>query len=202
MSKPISIVIITNDDSITLRNSLPEIFAQQYDAAFEVIVVRETRTGEMKDLLEPLLERYPNLHTTYLPDKPQYVTNEEVEILLGVKAAQYEDIIIIPPSFMPTNDNWLSESSIIISDSETGIAETRPILLATAHYDNAGFFRKRRNKKAVAKLLKPWCKSNSIRRKSLQVSKEDRGMFTIAFSRQAYLDDIRLRDIIYKHTLI
>lgn len=202
MSKPISIVIITNDDSTALRNLIPELFAQQYDAAFEVIVVRETRTGEMKDLLEPMLERYPNLHTTYLPDKPQYVTDEAVEILLGVKAAQYEDIINISPSFMPTNDNWLAESATIISDSESGLSSERPILLAGAHYEKLGFFRRRSHKKSVKKLLKPWCKKNKIRRKSLYVSKEDRCMFTIAFMRQAYLDDMKLRDVIFAQTYI
>lgn len=202
MSKPISIVIISNDDSIALRDTLPELFAQQYDAAFEVIVVRETRQGEIKDLLEPLFDRYSNLHSTYLPDKPKYVTNEEIEILLGVKAAQYDDIIIISPKFMPTNDNWLKEAADIIADESTGLSAQRPMLMGDEHYCHLGFFRRHEHKKRTKKIMKPWAKTNGISRKSLRLSKDDRNMFSIAFLRQAYLDDMTLRNIIYSHAIV
>lgn len=202
MSKPISIVIYTNDDSTALSETLPMLMSQQYDAGFEVIVVRETREGHMKDLLEPFLEQHKNLHSTYLPDKPLYVTDEEVEILLGVKAAQYENIIIVHPAFMPSNNQWLSEASAIIENEETGLSTERPILMATAHLDGKGFFFKRKHKKQLKKYLKPWCKSKDIRRKSLVVNKEDRCMFSIAFIRQQYLDDMPLRDVIYTHCYV
>lgn len=202
MSKPISIVIITNEYSTTLRETLPEIFSQQYDAEFEVIVVREARQGTIKDILEPMLERYKNLHSTYLPDRPQYVTNEEVEILLGVKAAHYDDIIMLSPTFMPSNDNWLKEASVIISDNETGLSDERPMLLGNEHFSNLGFFRRRSHNKRAKKALKPWCKENDISRKSLNLSKEDRCMFSIAFKRQSYLDDMKFRNIIYRYNTI
>lgn len=202
MSKPVSIVIFTNDDSTALNETMPMLLSQQYDAAFEVIVVRETRQGNMKDLLEPFLNKYNNLHTTYLPDTPQYVTNEEVEILLGVKAAQYDDIIIVAPSFMPSNNQWLQEAATIIQNEDSGLTAERPILLGKAHLEDKGFFFKRKHSKKVAKLLKPWCKSKGIRRKTLNVSKEDNCMFSIAFIRQQYLDDMNLRDIIYTHSYI
>lgn len=200
MSKPISIVITTHDDSTALRESLPEFFSQQYDATFEVIVVRETRQGPLRDLLEPLIERYPNLHTTYLPDKPQYVTDEEIQILLGVKAAKYEEIVIVSPHFMPSNDNWLKETADIISDSVSGLSSERPMLLGDEHYSDLGFFRRLSHRKRVRKCMKPWLKQNDIHRKSLYLSKEDRCMFSIAFTRQSYLDDMKLRNIIYVHT--
>lgn len=71
MSKNISIIIITNDNDIVLRDTLPTVLCQQYDARFEVIVVRETKKGDIKDILEPFYQQYENLHSTYLPDQPQ-----------------------------------------------------------------------------------------------------------------------------------
>lgn len=167
---------------------------QEYDADFEVIVVRETLKGDMKDILEPFLERYPNLYTTYLPDKPLYVTNGEVEILLGVKAAKYQDIIVVHPGFMPENDNWLKEVSSLLE-----INEDYPILLGDAHYYEQGFFTRRRHNKAVKALLKPWCKSKGYRIKDLFLAKGDRHDLAIRFRRADYLSDLPLRSIIAKH---
>lgn len=193
--KNISIVIITNDDSTELRNTLPELMQQQFDADFEVIVVRETRTGEMKDLLEPFLERHSNLHTTYLPDKPQYVTNNEVEILLGVKAAKNEDIVIVHPGFMPNTDEWLKDIGNLLD-----INQEYPILIGDTHYyDRLGFFARRRHAKRVNKVLKPWCKAKGLRRKDLMLGKNDRHDLAISFRRQDYLDDLQLRGVIATH---
>lgn len=192
--KNISIIIVTNDGSTVLRDTLPEIMSQQYDAAFEVIVVRETLKGDMKDILEPFLEQYPNLYTTYLPDKPLYVTNGEVEILLGVKAAKYDDIIIIHPGFMPSSDQWLKDVSTLIE-----INEEYPVLFGDAHYCDSGFFSRRRHNKGVKKLLKPWCKQKGLRRKDLMLSKNDRHDISIKFRRNDYLTDLPLRDIIATH---
>lgn len=192
--KNISIVIVTNDGSTVLRQTLPEIMAQQYDAAFEVIVVRETLKGEMKDILEPFLEQYSNLYTTYLPDKPLYVSDGEIEILLGVKAAKYDDIIIVHPGFMPYSDQWLKDVGALLD-----INEEYPILIGNAHYCDKGFFFRRRHNNKVAKLLKPWCKTKGIRRKDLMLSKNDSHDFGISFHRNDYLSDLPLRDIIASH---
>lgn len=192
--KNISIIIITNDGSTVLRQTLPEIMAQQCDASFEVIVVRETLKGDMKDILEPFLKQYPNLYTTYLPDKPIYVTNGEVEILLGVKAAKNDDIIIVHPGFMPENDEWLKGVSSLIE-----INEEYPMLFGNAHYCDKGYFARRRHNNEVKHLLKPWCKKKGIKRKDLMLSKGDRQDIAIYFHRKDYLADLPLRDIIAKH---
>lgn len=194
MSKNISILIITNDGSTMLRDTLPEIMQQEYDADFEVIVVRETLKGDMKDILEPFLERYPNLYTTYLPDKPLYVTNGEVEILLGVKAAKYEDIVVVPPSFVPDSDKWLTGISSLLE-----INEEYPVLFGNCHYCDRGFFARRRHNKAVKRLLKPWCKSKGLKRKDLMLSKNDCQDLAISFRRNDYLTDLPLRSIIARH---
>lgn len=193
--KDISIIITTNDDNIMLRETLPEIMSQQYDAAFEVVVVRETRQGNVKDILEPLLSQYSNLRTTYLPDKPLYVTDNEIEILLGVKASHYDDIIIIDSSFMPTSDDWLKDVASLLD-----LNEEYPLLIGNAHYrQRLGFFSRRSHKRRIAKLLKPWCREHALRAKDLFLSNADALLFSIAFRRKDYLGDLSLRHIISSH---
>ena len=191
-----SIVIISNDHNTILRETLPELLSQQYDAEYEVIVVRETRRGDIKDLLETLYENYPRLRSTYLPDKPQYVTNEEVEILLGVKAAKYPDIIMVAPDFMPYGETWLNECAAAIE--EEGLTTERPLILADAHTHDASFFHRRSHANELKRVLKPWCKLKGIKSKTLRLPKDQRQLFSIAFRREDYINDMPLRDVIYR----
>ncbi|MCM1079202.1 MAG: hypothetical protein NC344_06730 [Bacteroidales bacterium] len=200
MSKNISVVIITNDHDIVLRETLPAVLSQQYDAEFEVIVVRETRKGGIKDILEQFYPQYRNLHSTYLPDQPQYVTNEEIEILLGVKAARYENVIVIPPSFSPGSGEWLQQTGILLETEP--LTSGRPVLLGDIHTRGLGFLKRFQHRRNVKKSLKKWCKANGAKPKTLYPDKESAGLFSIAFLNHSYIEDMPLRNIIYKQLYI
>lgn len=200
MSKNISIIIITNDNDIVLRETLPMVLSQQYDAGFEVVVVRETMKGDIKDILEPFYAEYKNLRSTYLPDRPQYVTGEEIEILLGVKAAEYDHVIIIPPSFAPDSEKWLERVGDFLESNP--LSENRPLILGDTHIKHLGFLKRHKHKKTVRKLLRSWCKTNGVKRETLYLDKENAGLFPITFLHRSYIDDMSLRNIIYRHVTV
>lgn len=205
MATPVSILITTNDNSTSLRDTLPEILAQQYVGEYEVVVVRETRRGAVKDLLEPLLSNHPNLHTTYLPDHPQYVTGEEVELLLGVKAAKHDHIIMVSSDFLPDSDQWLTTAAATLGDGEEGQAlpDEAPVRLGDEHYHSRlGLLQRRKHRKTVMRLLKPWCKAKDVRCATLLLPKATRHLLAIAFRRDDYLSDIQLREVIAKHVSV
>lgn len=198
MDKPLSIIILTNDDSMSLRETLPALLSQDYSPGYEVIVVRETRRGDVRDMLKPLMEEHKNLRSTYLPDKPKYVSDDEIKILLGVKAASNDDILMIPPDYMPQSGDWLKN----VADC-TESTDEAPIHLGDAHIvGKTGFFQRRRHSKTVKSILKPWCKANGIRRNGLFLGKNIRHDVSISFNRKGYLDDMRLRAIISSHIML
>lgn len=196
MNEPISIVIYANCDASVLERSLPELLAQQYEPGYEVVVVRESKQGDMFDMLERIMPQHPNLHTTFLPDQAQYVTDEEVEILLGTKAATNDNIIVIPATFVPQTDDWLQNAAQSISPNI-------PVTLGTPQYPTRhfGFFKKRSHRQMVRRILKSWSKANGFKRKDAILPKDQRELYSIAYSRQRYLDDMPFREIIYKHTM-
>lgn len=204
--KHISIIIITDDDNLVLRDNLPALLSQDYDSQYEIVVVRNTRRGEMTDIIEPFMQRHKNLRSTFLPDKPQYITDEEVEILLGAKAAQHDNIIVIPPTFHTGDSKWLTrladDIGITDGDNKQLLSDNRPLLLGDAHYhDTLGFFKRRRHLKTVKKVLKKWCKQKGISAKTLFADKNTRHSLAIAFRKQDYMDDMTLRDIIQTHLI-
>ena len=204
--KNISIIIITDDDNLVLRDNLPGMLRQDYNSQYEIVVVRNTRRGEMTDLLEPFMQQHKNLHSTFLPDKPQYITDEEVEILLGAKAAQYDNIIVVPPDFNTGDDKWLErlaeDMDITNGEQHCLLNDARPILFGDAHlHGRFGFFKRRRHLKTVKKALKKWCKEKDISRKELFAGKNTRHNLAIAFRKQDYMNDMTLRHIIQTHLI-
>lgn len=202
MDTNISIIITTTDKDCILRETLPEILSQKYDGEYEVIVVRETRQGEVKDILKPLQNQFPHLRTTFLPDKPQYVTDSDIEVLLAVKASRYEHIVMIPPSMMPSSELWLQETveKITSEDSKPRLSETVPLLLGNAHYHKTfGILKRYRHKKKVRKVMKPWCREKDLNTKALFMRGTLSHSITMAFLRKEYIADIDLREIIHQH---
>lgn len=215
MQGNISILITEECNSSMLHRNLEEIFAQDYDAAYEVIVVREEKKGELYDMLEDMMHLHNNLKTTYLPDEPQYITDEEVKLLLGVKAAQNEQIIIIDGDMIPASDKWLNNvADTIWADCDDKTAHTseqnepfsmpvQPLLLGQpANFDKHSFFRKLSHRRNVKKLIKKWAKKEGLNYKSLVTEKNQSKLFEISFSRSQYIADPEMRNIILNHVFM
>ena len=205
MDRNISIIITTTDKDSILRDSLPQILSQEYDAEYEVIVVRETRIGMVKDILEPLKINHPNLKTTFLSDKPQYVSDDDIEVLLAVKASKYENIILIPPSVIPDSEKWLQNlaNSLFSTEDTCGLATPSAVLFGDAHYrKQLGLLKRFRHKKKVQKVLKEWCDENAISKKTLFAPSPEKHSFSIAFHHSEYIENFLLRKIISNHIRI
>lgn len=168
--------------------------AQQYEDGYEVIVVRESMKGNVTDLLEGMMTQYKNLHTTFLPDKPQYITDHEIGIMLGVKAAKHDTIVMVAPEYLPPSDNWLNDVADAIASNDA------PLHLATPPFpEGTGFFTRRSHMRRLKKVLSPWRKEHGYPLSDLQIEKGKRHLFSIAFSKQSYLEDQMLRKVIFRH---
>ena len=205
MDRNISIIIPTTDKDCILKDSLPQMLSQEYSAEYEVIVVRETRLGTVKDILEPLKTKNPHLRTTFLPDKPQYVSDDDIEILLAVKASRYENIILVPPSVIPESENWLQNLAESLFSPENACNLNTPfaVLFGDAHYrKKLGLLKRFRHKRKVLKTIKGWCQENELEKNALFIPVPEKHSFSIAFHHSEYIENIILRDIISKHIRI
>ena len=191
MEEPISIVIVAEGYANALERNLPGVLAQQYAPGFEVIVVRESKKGETIDVETPLMAQYGNISSTYIPDKPQYITDSEVAIMLGTKAAKHDNIVIIHPLFEVPSENWLQEVAAVL---------TPTITIGTPFYDRKfGFIGKMRHNSRTAKLIKPWLKEHGDSIKDHKLKKPDNALFSM-LTRARNISTIQNCDISYSDT--
>ena len=106
---PISIVIpIFSEDYAYLEDRLPYIFAQQYGATFEVVIVYVGNDSDFYEELMRLRLSHPNLTITKFDFNPRFPISTKQAINLGIKSAHNEHIIITTPNSKPASEHWLA----------------------------------------------------------------------------------------------
>ena len=103
----ISVVIATHNQADALRRNLPRILEQEYER-FEVIVVNDASTDDTEDILKTLELKYANLHHTFTPSGARHISHKRLSLTIGIKAAQYEWLLLTEPDSHPCSPHWLS----------------------------------------------------------------------------------------------
>lgn len=110
-AKPgISIVVTVDDEVEALRNNLPKWLGQQYGGDFQLVVVL---TGN-DEIVENTLKQYlgdKHLYTTFIPASSRYMSRRKLAITVGVKAANYDWIMLTDVNCSPDSTLWLDSMS-------------------------------------------------------------------------------------------
>ena len=125
----ISIVMTAHDNERELEQHVPIIMEQDYPDGFEVIVVTSKGEDATDDLLERWVRKYPNLYTTFVPDSSRYMSRKKLAVTLGVKAANFDWIMLIEPECIPSSSKWLRQMA---SHCKTGV----DMVMGYSNYSN------------------------------------------------------------------
>lgn len=125
----VSIIIPVHDHSAYLRNCLPLLLGQDYEAPFEVIVVDQQSSDETLSLLEDLEQAYPHLLHTLCPASARDISMQRLALTLGVRLAQYDWVVFLQAGCQPADAHWLSAFTAPFdeqSDAVLGISVLEP----------------------------------------------------------------------------
>jgi glycosyltransferase involved in cell wall biosynthesis len=103
----VSIIITARNEAENLKKFLPSILNQKYKGDFEVIVVLDTCTDNSKRILLDFQEKYDNLYFTEVFQERKFDKYKKLAILIGVKAAKYENLLFIDADCNPSSNKWL-----------------------------------------------------------------------------------------------
>ena len=103
--------MVVHDDGTLLSQNLPAFLTQSCDTTYEVIVVDDSSTDQTPDLLKSMKEKYPNLHTTFLPQSVLNPSRVQLALYVGVKAAHSNYIVIADINRPPITPMWIDRLS-------------------------------------------------------------------------------------------
>lgn len=130
--QPVSVIICAWNEEDNLRKNLQSILEQDYPT-FEVIVVNDHSLDETDLLLQAWQVKYKHLRVVNLNRDNSLIRGKKFAISMGIKGAQYEDLIFTDADCMPTSSLWLQHMAQALNNKDLvlgfGGFEKKPGLL-------------------------------------------------------------------------
>ena len=107
---PVSVIICAKNERDNLLEYLPLYLNQDYPQ-FEVIVVNDNSVDDSDDVLKAFLLQYKQLKIVNVPDTDRFFRNKKFALTLGIKAAQYDSLLLTDADCKPSSPNWIKYMS-------------------------------------------------------------------------------------------
>ncbi|MDE6703886.1 MAG: glycosyltransferase [Muribaculaceae bacterium] len=116
---PASIIIYAQGEADRLENLLPVILGQDYGGTFEVIVINEGDSADVRSVINALQLAHRNLYRTFTPDGARNLSRKKLALTLGIKAAKGDVILTTVANAVIPSDRWISTlAAPFISDPQ------------------------------------------------------------------------------------
>ncbi len=113
----VSVIICARNEIKNLRNHLEKVLEQNYPV-FQVVVVNDCSWDETELYLEVLEGRYDNLKVVTIKEQERYRHGKKFALALGIKAAQYDYLLMTDADCIPASENWISEMMQAYTDEK------------------------------------------------------------------------------------
>lgn len=117
----VSIIVYSQNDPTPLENLLPVILAQNYPANFEVIVVNDGDSVDVRNTVGALSDIHRNLYLTHTPDGARSLSRKKLGITLGIKAARHDIVVLTTTAAVIESPLWLAKMMRHFNRPETGV---------------------------------------------------------------------------------
>ncbi len=104
---PVSIIICARNEEKNLINFLPLVFEQDYPN-FEVVVVNHCSVDNTADILDEFSGKHVNLKIVTISETQNYSHGKKVALMMGIKGAAHEHLLLTDADCRPNNKNWIS----------------------------------------------------------------------------------------------
>lgn len=105
---PISLIICARNEDTNLKKNLPKILSQKYPQ-FEVIVVDDNSADGTVEYLFFLSQKEPRLKRVKVGEVNRLMAGKKFALTLGIKAANYDTLILTDADCYPASENWMKE---------------------------------------------------------------------------------------------
>lgn len=131
-TEPVSVIICARNEDENLTEFLPKVLTQNYPD-FEVIVVNDCSYDNTETVIDEYIKIFPNLKKVNIKEDAYYKHGKKFAILVGIKAASYENLVFTDADCYPADENWLSAMA-------SGFSQQQEIILGYGAYEKADTF--------------------------------------------------------------
>ncbi len=131
-SDPVSVIICAKNEDEHLTEFLPKVLTQTYPN-FEVIVVNDCSFDNTENVIDEFVKIFPNLKKVNIKEDAYYKHGKKFAILVGIKAASYDNMVFIDADCYPTSSNWLQMMA-------NGFSKEKEIVLGYGAYEKQDSF--------------------------------------------------------------
>lgn len=105
----VSVIVYSRDDLTGLERLVPALLHQDYSGDYEVIIVNEGESAQVRDYIDGLQLQYRNLYLTHTPDGARSLSRKKLALTLGIKAARGEVVLLTMANAIIDSDQWVDQ---------------------------------------------------------------------------------------------
>ena len=102
----VSVIICAKNERDNLLEFLPAYLNQDYPT-FEIIVVDDSSVDDTGDVLRAFALQYKTLKIVNVPDTDRFYGSKKFALTLGIKAAQYDHVLLTDADCKPSSSHWI-----------------------------------------------------------------------------------------------
>jgi glycosyltransferase involved in cell wall biosynthesis len=126
-SQALSVIVCAHDEEQNLRELIPLLLNQQHEC-FEVIIVNDRSNDGTYDFLLAETKKEARLKMVHIEKKPDHVNAKKYALTLGIKAAQFDWVVLTDADCRPHSTLWLSSLNAKMSDQTDIVLGYSPYL--------------------------------------------------------------------------
>ncbi len=105
---PVSVLVCGRNEEENFKQNLPALFKQNYPT-FEVVAVNDQSIDNSQDVLEEFQKFHANLRIVEVKENDRFWNGKKFGMTLGIKAAAYDNLLMIDADCVPATNNWIAE---------------------------------------------------------------------------------------------
>ncbi len=126
-SLPVSIIVCAHDEENNLKELIPLLLTQDY-SEFEIIIVDDRSNDSTFDFLLEETKKNHRLRMVHVNRTPSHANGKKYAITLGIKAAQYDWILLTDADCRPHNQNWVKSMSAHMTEDAQFVLACSPYI--------------------------------------------------------------------------
>jgi len=127
----ISVIICAKNEAEHLKSYLPFIVNQDYPN-YEIILVNDGSTDSSLDIMEIYANKYHHVRVVDVEQNETFWGNKKYALTLGIKAANYEHLLLTDADCKPLSRYWIKQMSAYFGDG-------KKIVLGYGSYEKTSF---------------------------------------------------------------